>query len=87
MKKKVLLFVFLLIIAGLYFGLAKTTNASYQKTRLSERILMDSGRVNMVEWEKLNDSENAAFDLDHTNPHVTNLTGTGESMIIKHQMQ
>ena len=82
MKKKIILL--LVFITTLMLAIpAVTVNAAYKKVKLSEKIIMDSGRINMVEWEKLNDSDNQAFTIDSVNPHVSNVTGTGDTMIIE----
>ena len=82
MRKKIILL--LVFITTLMIGMTfPAVNAAYKKVKLSEKIIMDSGRINMVEWEKLNDSDNQAFTIDSIDPYVSNITGTGDTMIIE----
>ena len=81
MKK---LFISLLLAVSIFstsFSLIAT--AAYQKLTLSEQVVMDSGRVNIVEWEQLKGEGSGTWEMKEVDPVVTNLPGAGASMIIE----
>lgn len=81
MKK---LFTSLLLAVSIFMtSFSVVATAAYQKLNLSEQVVMDSGRVNIVEWEQLKGEGSGEWGMQEIDPTVTNLPGTGSSMIIE----